>query len=72
MNLMSMLMTFSRLQFCAVIIWSLLQTVFITSSGSWKLGGFGFALSVDQATGGLASSQQFHYSVGAYDIVLLC
>ncbi|TVU35952.1 hypothetical protein EJB05_17859 [Eragrostis curvula] len=26
------------------------ETVFITSSGSWKLGGFGFALSVDQAT----------------------
>ncbi|KAF7036985.1 hypothetical protein CFC21_047475 [Triticum aestivum] len=42
------------------------ETVFITSSGSWKLGGFGFALSVDQATGGLASSQQFHYS--DYDV----
>lgn len=51
---------------CAIIIWSLLQSVFITSSGSWKLGGFGFALSVDQATGGLTSSQQFHYS--DYDV----
>uniref|UniRef100_A0ACD5VLK4 Uncharacterized protein n=1 Tax=Avena sativa TaxID=4498 RepID=A0ACD5VLK4_AVESA len=42
------------------------ETVFITSSGSWKLGGFGFALSVDQAMGGLTSSQQFHYS--DYDV----
>ncbi|KAF8676025.1 hypothetical protein HU200_047529 [Digitaria exilis] len=42
------------------------ETVFITSSGSWKLGGFGFALSIDQATGGLTSSQQFHYS--DYDV----
>ncbi|KAJ1284318.1 hypothetical protein BS78_03G195000 [Paspalum vaginatum] len=42
------------------------ETVFITSSGSWKLGGFGFALPVDQATGGLTSSQQFHYS--DYDV----
>ncbi|KAL6615583.1 hypothetical protein ACP70R_037853 [Stipagrostis hirtigluma subsp. patula] len=41
-------------------------TVFITSSGSWKLGGFGFALSVDHATGGLTSTQQFHYS--DYDV----
>uniref|UniRef100_A0A0E0C4M6 Protein kinase domain-containing protein n=1 Tax=Oryza meridionalis TaxID=40149 RepID=A0A0E0C4M6_9ORYZ len=38
------------------------ETVFITSNGSWKLGGFGFALSVDQATGSLTSTQQFHYS----------
>uniref|UniRef100_A0A0D9V2X3 Protein kinase domain-containing protein n=1 Tax=Leersia perrieri TaxID=77586 RepID=A0A0D9V2X3_9ORYZ len=42
------------------------ETVFITSSGSWKLGGFGFALSVDQATGSLTSTQQFHYS--DYDV----
>lgn len=42
------------------------ETVFITSNGSWKLGGFGFALSVDQATGGLTSSQLFHYS--DYDV----
>ncbi|KAL6842554.1 hypothetical protein ACP4OV_027398 [Aristida adscensionis] len=42
------------------------ETVFITSSGSWKLGGFGFALSVDQATGALTSTQQFHYS--DYDV----
>ncbi|KAL5227462.1 hypothetical protein ABZP36_015727 [Zizania latifolia] len=42
------------------------ETVFITSSGSWKLGGFGFALSVDQATGSLTSTQRFHYS--DYDV----
>ncbi|XP_062215123.1 SCY1-like protein 2 A [Phragmites australis] len=42
------------------------ETIFITSSGSWKLGGFGFALSVDQSTGALTSSQQFHYS--DYDV----
>lgn len=42
------------------------ETVFITSSGSWKLGGFSFALSIDQATGGLTSSQQFNYS--DYDV----
>lgn len=42
------------------------ETVFITSNGSWKLGGFGFALSVDQATGSLTSTQQFHYS--DYDV----
>ncbi|KAF8766294.1 hypothetical protein HU200_007810 [Digitaria exilis] len=49
-----------------VITIPLLITVFITSSGSWKLGGFGFALSIDQATGGLTSSKQFHYS--DYDV----
>ncbi|KAK3161288.1 hypothetical protein QOZ80_1BG0075190 [Eleusine coracana subsp. coracana] len=42
------------------------ETVFITSSGSWKLGGFGFAVSADQATRGLTSTQQFHYS--DYDV----
>ncbi|AQK96599.1 ARM repeat superfamily protein [Zea mays] len=44
------------------------ETVFITSNGSWKLGGFGFALSVDQAAVGLSltSSQLFHYS--DYDV----
>jgi len=37
------------------------QTVFITSSGAWKLGGFGFAISADQASSG--STSPFHYPV---------
>ncbi|RWW81415.1 hypothetical protein BHE74_00010182, partial [Ensete ventricosum] len=48
----------------------LFQSVFITLSGAWKLGGFGFAISLDQATGG--STQPFHYSVcniGRYVLV---
>ncbi|CAL9174362.1 unnamed protein product [Musa hybrid cultivar] len=40
------------------------ESVFITLSGAWKLGGFGFAISLDQATGG--STQPFHYS--EYDV----
>ncbi|XP_072991100.1 SCY1-like protein 2 A [Typha latifolia] len=42
------------------------ESVFITSSGAWKLGGFGFAISIDQASGGLSSTQEFHYS--EYDV----
>ncbi|XP_020089556.1 SCY1-like protein 2 [Ananas comosus] len=42
------------------------ETVFITSSGAWKLGGFSFAISTDQTSGGLTSAQQFHYS--EYDV----
>ncbi|XVF29813.1 hypothetical protein REPUB_Repub16aG0003400 [Reevesia pubescens] len=38
------------------------ENVLITSSGAWKLGGFGFAISTDQASNDLA----FHYS--EYDI----
>ncbi|KAI4388732.1 hypothetical protein MLD38_001037 [Melastoma candidum] len=38
------------------------ENVLITSSGAWKLGGFGFAMSVDQASGESASVQAFHYS----------
>ena len=41
----------------------LLQTVVITSSGAWKLSGFGFAISSDQASGDLANVPAFHYAV---------
>ncbi|XP_074570311.1 SCY1-like protein 2 A [Curcuma longa] len=40
------------------------ESVFITSSGAWKLGGFGFAVPLDQATSG--SAQIFHYA--EYDV----
>ncbi|KAJ0960920.1 hypothetical protein J5N97_001176 [Dioscorea zingiberensis] len=40
-----------------------LQTVFITSTGAWKLGGFGFAISSDQASAGVTSMQPFHFAV---------
>lgn len=46
------------------------ETLFITSTGAWKLGGFGFALSVDQASGGSTSIQAFHYP--EYDIEDSC
>ncbi|XP_050364375.1 SCY1-like protein 2 B [Argentina anserina] len=42
------------------------ENVFITSSGAWKLGGFGFAISTDQASGNGANVQEFHYS--EYDV----
>ncbi|XP_077226737.1 SCY1-like protein 2 A [Tasmannia lanceolata] len=42
------------------------ETVFITSSGAWKLGGFGFAISADQASGDSSSMPPFHYS--EYDV----
>ncbi|XP_078167971.1 SCY1-like protein 2 A [Carex rostrata] len=38
------------------------EIVFITSSGAWKFGGFGFSINQDQASAGLTSAQQFHYS----------
>uniref|UniRef100_A0A2P2LXF5 Protein kinase domain-containing protein n=1 Tax=Rhizophora mucronata TaxID=61149 RepID=A0A2P2LXF5_RHIMU len=41
------------------------ENVLITSSGAWKLGGFGFALTTDQASSDLAGSQ-FHYA--DYDV----
>lgn len=41
----------------------LLQSVLITSSGAWKLGGFGFAISTDQSSNDSANSQAFHYAV---------
>ncbi|OVA12283.1 Protein kinase domain [Macleaya cordata] len=42
------------------------ETIFITSSGAWKLGGFGFATSADQTSGELPNVQPFHYS--EYDV----
>ncbi|CAN8239332.1 unnamed protein product [Cochlearia groenlandica] len=41
------------------------ENVLITSSGSWKLAGFGFAISAAQA-GNLDNMQSFHYS--EYDV----
>ncbi|KAE8715328.1 white-brown-complex ABC transporter family [Hibiscus syriacus] len=38
------------------------ENVLITSSGAWKLGGFGFAISTDQASSDLAIVKAFHYS----------
>ncbi|KAL9269986.1 SCY1-like protein [Drosera capensis] len=42
------------------------ESVLITANGSWKLGCFGFAISIDQASGDLASAQAFHYA--EYDV----
>ncbi|XP_020272461.1 SCY1-like protein 2 isoform X2 [Asparagus officinalis] len=42
------------------------MTVFITSGGAWKLGGFGFAISIDQASSGSISMPPFHYP--EYDV----
>lgn len=43
------------------------ETVLITSSGAWKLGGFSFATSADQSSGSdLANVQAFHYA--EYDV----
>ncbi|KAJ0986174.1 hypothetical protein J5N97_004530 [Dioscorea zingiberensis] len=42
------------------------ETVFITSTGAWKLGGFGFAISSDQASAGVTSMQPFHFA--EYDV----
>ncbi|KAG2714043.1 hypothetical protein I3760_03G007700 [Carya illinoinensis] len=42
------------------------ENVLITSSGAWKLGGFGFAISTDQTSGDMASGQAFHYA--EYDV----
>ncbi|MCD9558965.1 hypothetical protein HAX54_016674 [Datura stramonium] len=38
------------------------ETILITSNGAWKLGGFGFTISVDQAAD-LSNMQAFHYAV---------
>lgn len=43
-----------------------LQNVLITSSGAWKLGGFGFAISTDQASGDMANVPAFHYAVSEF------
>lgn len=46
------------------IVWKhYLQNVLITSSGAWKLAGFGFATSADSSTGEMANVQAFHYAV---------
>lgn len=42
------------------------ESVLITANGAWKLGGFGFAISTDQASGGSSSVQAFHYA--EYDV----
>lgn len=39
------------------------ESILITASGAWKLGGFGFAIPTDQASG---DSQAFHYA--EYDV----
>lgn len=39
------------------------QAVFITSTGAWKLGGFGFAVSTEQASGDSNGLASFHYPV---------
>ncbi|KAL4282355.1 hypothetical protein GQ457_03G031430 [Hibiscus cannabinus] len=38
------------------------ENVLITSSGAWKLGGFGFAISMEQASSDSATVKVFHYS----------
>jgi hypothetical protein len=40
-----------------------LQNVFITLSGAWKLGGFGFAISSSQNPGDSSNLHAFHYAV---------
>ncbi|GAV85165.1 Pkinase domain-containing protein [Cephalotus follicularis] len=42
------------------------ENVLITSSGAWKLCGFGFAISADQISGNSADMQAFHYA--EYDV----
>ncbi|KAL6965937.1 SCY1-like protein 2 A [Sarracenia purpurea var. burkii] len=42
------------------------ESVLITLSGSWKLGGFGFAISADQSSDDFANVKSFHYA--EYDI----
>ena len=48
----------------------LLQSVLITSSGAWKLGGFGFAISIDPSSGDFSNVHAFHYSVSEKNVVL--
>lgn len=42
------------------------ENILITSSGAWKLGGFGFAVSAAQASGDSTNLQAFHYA--EYDV----
>lgn len=39
------------------------QSVYITSSGAWKLAGFGFAINLDQPGADSAGSPAFHFPV---------
>lgn len=45
-----------------------LQNILITANGAWKLGGFGFAISTEQASGDFASVPAFHYAVSVHKI----
>eukprot|EP00250_Pteridium_aquilinum_P016453 c23109_g2_i1 orf=408-3092(+) len=48
------------------------EAVFITSTGAWKLAGFGFSLSMDQASAdGLGGGPAFHYPEYDSDDLLL-
>lgn len=42
------------------------ESILITSNGAWKLSGFGFAITTDQASSDSANVQSFHYS--EYDV----
>ncbi|XP_057815335.2 SCY1-like protein 2 B isoform X2 [Cryptomeria japonica] len=42
------------------------EAIFITYSGAWKLGGFGFAVATDQVSGDTNVAQPFHYP--EYDV----
>uniref|UniRef100_A0A7N0ZZD7 Protein kinase domain-containing protein n=1 Tax=Kalanchoe fedtschenkoi TaxID=63787 RepID=A0A7N0ZZD7_KALFE len=42
------------------------ENTLITSSGAWKLAGFGFAISSDQTSNDLSNGQAFHFS--EYDV----
>ncbi|KAH9626464.1 hypothetical protein KSS87_006424 [Heliosperma pusillum] len=42
------------------------ESILITASGAWKLGGFGFAISTDQLPAALSNAQAFHYA--EYDV----
>lgn len=44
----------------------LLQNILITSNGAWKLGGFGFAISTDQAISDSSNVLAFHYAVSDF------
>jgi hypothetical protein len=47
-----------------------MKTVFITSSGAWKLSGFGFAIATDQVSGDTSTFQAFHFPVSTFLILI--
>lgn len=52
------------IRFCYLQRCTSFQAVFITSTGAWKLAGFGFCLNMDQASAdGLGGGPAFHYPV---------